>query len=101
MRLQSTDMQYDTTEQGRCGYGASRPTCRELILLTPGLCLVKKLKEGSLCCSSLVFLPLFAAGLFLSHVPAEVVKDLAPLLGLLNGLVAGIAHQLGQLALPS
>jgi len=57
-------------------------------------------EQGTQLLQQLLFLPLFTAVLLLSHVPAEVIKDLAPLLGLINGFVAGVTHQLGQLTLP-
>ena len=63
--------------------------------IIPGLCLVQQGQESRLCCGSQLLLALLAALLLLRHVPAEVVKDLAPLFGLVDGLVAGVAQQLG------
>ena len=82
------------------GEGRHVQTCCLLVFLLPGLGLIQESKESSFSISRLLLLPLFAASLLLSHIPAEVVKDLAPLLGLVNGFVARVPHQPGQLALP-
>lgn len=60
--------------------------------MSQSLGFIQQGQEGRLGGCSLLLLPGLAQPLLLCHIPAEVIEDLAPLLGLVYGLVARIAH---------